>query len=331
MIASIRRLAACAMLPFAVSAFADEHSKELQQFLDSLHYRTGTVEVKGGHATLKLTNDFRYLDAGDAQRVLELWGNPPDKSVLGLIEPANVSPVERNGWAVVITYSDDGHVADTDAAKIDYSKMLKDMQDQTRDSNEERKKSGYESVDLVGWATPPHYDAASNKLYWAKDLAFAGQSEHTLNYDIRVLGRGGYLSLNAVANMSQLPLIEDAERARDDRLRRRPALWRFQCIDRQARRVRHRRVGRGHDRGESGIVYQTFHHDPRREEVHHRGSARRRRGVQEILRPFEELTDSEKRACRRCRVRGGDREILAATARDFLGDVRQIHRLVAAM
>ncbi|HEX4481919.1 MAG TPA: DUF2167 domain-containing protein [Rudaea sp.] len=208
MIASIRRLAACAMLPFAVSAFADEHSKELQQFLDSLHYRTGTVEVKGGHATLKLTNDFRYLDAGDAQRVLELWGNPPDKSVLGLIEPANVSPVERNGWAVVITYSDDGHVADTDAAKIDYSKMLKDMQDQTRDSNEERKKSGYESVDLVGWATPPHYDAASNKLYWAKDLAFAGQSEHTLNYDIRVLGRGGYLSLNAVANMSQLPLIE---------------------------------------------------------------------------------------------------------------------------
>ncbi len=137
-----------------------------------------------------------------------MWGNPPDKSVLGMIEPANVSPVDRNGWAVVVTYSDDGHVADTDAAKIDYNKMLKDMQDETRDSNEERKKRGYESVDLVGWATPPHYDAASNKLYWAKDLAFAGQSEHTLNYDIRVLGRGGYLSLNAIANMSQLPLVE---------------------------------------------------------------------------------------------------------------------------
>lgn len=208
MIASIRRLAACGLLLFAVSALADEHSKELQQFLDSLHYRIGTVEVKGGHATLKLTEDFRYLDARDAQRVLEMWGNPPDKSVLGMIAPANVSPVDRDGWAVVITYSDDGHIADTDAAKTDYTKMLKDMQDQTRDSNEERKKSGYESVDLVGWATPPHYDAASNKLYWAKDLAFAGQSEHTLNYDIRVLGRGGYLSLNAVANMSQLPLVE---------------------------------------------------------------------------------------------------------------------------
>jgi uncharacterized membrane-anchored protein len=208
MIASIRRLAACGLLLFAVSAFADEHSKDVQQFLDSLHYRTGTVEVKGGHATLQLNPDFRYLDAADAQRVLEMWGNPPDKSVLGMITPASVSPVDKDGWAVVVTYSDDGHVSDADAAKIDYAAMLKDMQEQTRDSNEQRKKSGYETVDLVGWATPPHYDAASNKLYWAKELAFAGESEHTLNYDIRVLGRGGYLSLNAVAGMGQLPMIE---------------------------------------------------------------------------------------------------------------------------
>ncbi len=64
------------------------------------------------------------------------------------------------------------------------------------------------AIDLVGWAAPPHYDAASNKLYWAKELAFGGQPEHTLNYDIRVLGRGGYLSLNAVAGMNQLQMVE---------------------------------------------------------------------------------------------------------------------------
>jgi uncharacterized membrane-anchored protein len=208
MIDSIRRLAACVLLLFAASACADEHSKDVQQFLDSLHYRTGTVEVKGGHAALTLTPDFRYLDAGDAQRVLETWGNPPDKSVLGMIAPANVSPLDKNGWAVVMTYSDDGHVSDADATKTDYAAMLKDMQEQTRGNNDERKKRGYETVDLVGWATPPHYDAASNKLYWAKELAFGGEHEHTLNYDIRVLGRGGYLSLNAVAAMSQLPMVE---------------------------------------------------------------------------------------------------------------------------
>jgi len=207
MIASIRALA-FGLLLFAVPVFADDPSPDVQKFLDSLHYRTGEVDVKGGHSTLKLTPDFRYLEAGDAQRVLQAWGNPPDSSVLGMILPANLSPVDHNGWAVVITYSDDGHVSDADAAKTDYAAMLKDMQQQTRDSNDERKKRGYGTVDLVGWATPPHYDAATNKLYWAKELAFSGESQHTLNYDIRVLGRGGYLSLNAVAGMNQLQMVE---------------------------------------------------------------------------------------------------------------------------
>jgi uncharacterized membrane-anchored protein len=207
MIASIRALA-FGLLLFAVPVFADDPSPDVQKFLDSLHYRTGDVDVKGGHSTLKLTPDFRYLEAGDAQRVLQAWGNPPDSSVLGMILPANLSPVDHNGWAVVITYSDDGHVSDADAAKTDYAAMLKDMQQQTRDSNDERKKRGYGTVDLVGWATPPHYDAATNKLYWAKELAFSGESQHTLNYDIRVLGRGGYLSLNAVAGMNQLQMVE---------------------------------------------------------------------------------------------------------------------------
>jgi len=207
MIASIRALA-FGLLLFAVPVFADDPSPDVQKFLDSLHYRTGEVDVKGGHSTLKLTPDFRYLEAGDAQRVLQAWGNPPDSSVLGMILPANLSPIDHNGWAVVITYSDDGHVSDADAAKTDYAAMLKDMQQQTRDSNDERKKRGYGTVDLVGWATPPHYDAATNKLYWAKELAFSGESQHTLNYDIRVLGRGGYLSLNAVAGMNQLQMVE---------------------------------------------------------------------------------------------------------------------------
>lgn len=209
MIASIRRAFAFGVVLFAQHVFAQDHSQDVKQFLDSLHYRTGTVEVNGGHATLKLTPDFRYLDADDAQRVLErLWGNPPDNKVLGMLLPANLSPADKGSWAVVITYSDDGHVSDEDAAKIDYDKMLKDMQEGTREANAEREKRGYHSVELVGWAAPPRYDATSNKLYWAKDLAFSGSREHTLNYDIRVLGRGGYLSLNAVSGMSQLPMVQ---------------------------------------------------------------------------------------------------------------------------
>jgi uncharacterized membrane-anchored protein len=195
----------------AGAAAADEADPKaaLKQFLDSLHFQGGRVAVDAAHATLNLTPEYRFLAAADAQRVLsDLWGTPPDDEVLGLIVPAGTSLADDNGWAVVVTYSDDGHVADADASTLDYAKMLREMQQQTHESNAARRKQGYPTAELVGWATPPHYDSGTNKLYWAKELAFDGAAEHTLNYDIRVLGRGGYLSMNAVAGMSQLDMVQ---------------------------------------------------------------------------------------------------------------------------
>ena len=204
--------AACLLIqPALADEAAQQQGQTIQQFVDSLKFKTGTVSVPRANATLKLTDDFRFLDAHDAQRVLEdLWGNPPDSDVLGMLVPTATPLTDAKGsWAIVITYSSDGYVSDVEASKIDYTQMLKDMQESTREANAERKKRGYHEVELVGWAEPPHYDAATNKLYWAKDLDFVGAKEHTLNYDIRVLGRGGYLSLNAVAGMGQLAQIKN--------------------------------------------------------------------------------------------------------------------------
>src|SRR5690606_35640129 len=59
-----------------------------------------------------------------------------------------------------------------------------------------------------GWAAPPRYDAAAKKLYWAKEIKFGDSTEHTLNYNIRLLGRRGVLVLNVVAGMNQLKIVE---------------------------------------------------------------------------------------------------------------------------
>lgn len=208
-----RLLATLALLGAAVAAQAQESAADqakVQQFLASLHYKSGVVPIASAHATLKLGDDFRYLDAADAQRVLtDLWGNPPDSDVLGMLVPAGASLVDENdSWVVVISHSDDGYVSDSDASTIDYTKMLKEMQDGAREANPQREKQGYPALQIVGWATPPHYDSGTNKLYWAKEISFAGAREHTLNYDIRVLGRGGYLSFNAVAGMHQLEMVK---------------------------------------------------------------------------------------------------------------------------
>jgi uncharacterized membrane-anchored protein len=63
-------------------------------------------------------------------------------------------------------------------------------------------------MSLVGWAEQPHYDKASHKLYWAKELQSEGEAHHGLNYNIRVLGREGVLVLNAVAGIGQLGQIK---------------------------------------------------------------------------------------------------------------------------
>jgi uncharacterized membrane-anchored protein len=109
---------------------------------------------------------------------------------------------------VTIDYSEDGYVKDGDASKINYDDLLVKMQKGIAENNQARQAHGYPAITLVGWAAPPHYDAATHKLYWAKQLKFGDEPKDTLNYSIRMLGRKGVLELNAVASIDQLAEID---------------------------------------------------------------------------------------------------------------------------
>jgi len=178
-----------------------------QQMEARLHYQTGQVKLRGGLATLELPAEFRYLDPRETDLVIRAWGNPPNNETLGMIVPAGANVFQAESWAVVITYDEDGFVKDDDAATVNYDDLLGKMQRALRGENEERRRRGYPEIELVGWAEPPRYDSAAHKLYWAKDLRFGTEAVHTLNYNIRVLGRRGVLVLNAVASMDQLAAV----------------------------------------------------------------------------------------------------------------------------
>lgn len=198
--------AAAALLITSYGARADE-----RHVLESLKFESGTITLGDNLANLALTPDFQYLSPAETKRFLvEVWHNPPQaaEGTLGAIVPSKVDLTTGEGWAIIITYDDSGHVSDDDAAGIDYDQLLKDMQQATRDGNEERKKQGYESIELVGWAKPPYYDSQTKKLYWAKRLRFGSDSEETLNYMIRALGRSGVLELTVVASMQQLTTVD---------------------------------------------------------------------------------------------------------------------------
>ena len=185
--------------------------EQAEALVAGLHFQEGEIDLKDGLATLRVPAGFRYLDGADSSTVLvKLWGNPPEPNPLGMLLPAGISPLSEECWAVVITYEADGYVKDADAEKINYSELLTQMQKGVESSNAERTKAGYPPIRLIGWARSPHYDKISHKLYWAKELQFGSNSENTLNYDIRMLGRGGVLVLNAVASIRQLAQIEQA-------------------------------------------------------------------------------------------------------------------------
>lgn len=179
---------------------------------NSLVQRDGTHEVAGGKARIVIAEGFAFLDAADTKKLLtEVWGNPPDvgAQALGAIVPKGVSPFADDSWAAIITYESDGHVADDDAAAINYTDLMKEMQDGTLEENKEREAAGYGTVTLVGWAQEPNYNKAEHKLYWAKHLKFSGETADTLNYSIRALGREGVLQVNVIGGMNQLKDINE--------------------------------------------------------------------------------------------------------------------------
>jgi uncharacterized membrane-anchored protein len=174
----------------------------------SLKWQTGTITLQDGLAKIDLAPGYRFLGGADSEKVLhDLWGNPPNTAPLGMLFPPNKGPLDPDGWGVIVEYEDQGHVNDADAAKINYADLLKQMQQGQLDNNANRKRDGYAPMELVGWAQPPHYDAATHKLYWAKELHVGDDSSNGLNYEIRVLGRKGTLDLTAVAGMSDLDTV----------------------------------------------------------------------------------------------------------------------------
>lgn len=173
----------------------------------ALRPQRGVIELPGGMTRLDVPDSFFYLSPEDTEKVLVSWGNPPGNRTLGMLVPSDVGADSEDSWAVVITYDNSGHVADDDAAEIDYDELLADMKTDNESVNQARREAGYGAVDLVGWAEAPRYDAGTHKFYWAKQLRFDGAPADTLNYSVRVLGREGVLELNAVASMDQIDRV----------------------------------------------------------------------------------------------------------------------------
>ena len=207
------------MLSFATAQAAErppltpEQRAEIQRLIklrDSLHPVHGSILLPDAKAHLNLGTGYYFLGPEDARRVLtEGWGNPPEdaEGVLGLVFSDGQTFLDDT-WGAVITYEKTDYVSDKDAASTDYDELLQEMRDGEASTNEARQKAGFVPIHIVGWAQSPTYDQTRHDLIWARELQFGQDADHTLNYDVRHLGRNGVLSLNMVTTMSQIASVQ---------------------------------------------------------------------------------------------------------------------------
>lgn len=208
-------LAVSSQTSFAQATDSIELRKqEMLAFLDSadktIAYQTGDVKVQD-FAVVTVPAGYKFIPDSTARWIVtSLWENPADaaSSVVGMLVPKDYALTNFDAWAFVMSWDESGYVKDKDANDIDYDDMLKEIQDGEKENNTERTAAGYSTIHLVGWASKPFYDGDNKVLHWAKELEFDGEGEHTLNYDVRILGRKGVLSMNAVGSMDQLADIK---------------------------------------------------------------------------------------------------------------------------
>ena len=208
-------------LPFCVNAQEVESTAEkidevqaYYQYADSVEtamkWETAgtTVAIGDGKVDLVVPEGFKFLNPEQGKFILkEVYGNPNGEN-LGILYPESSGIWEDSSYFVVFSYDDSGYITDEDAQDMDYEELMEGMKEDMKAVNEERKEHGYGSMEILGWASEPYYDASTNKLHWAKSILFEGNEEPILNYNLLALGRNGYLKMNFVADMNQLENVK---------------------------------------------------------------------------------------------------------------------------
>lgn len=187
---------------FAQEAPLTQEEEELfaQLQADSIKGQTGAIQLPSAHCTLNVPEGFVFLGPYDSKHLLvDYWGNPEDRlnGVLGTMVKGDADIFYNVETAYVVSYDNCGYVSDKDAIGIDYDALLKDMQEGVEEENKNNPTG--QRWELLGWGWHPTYDNQKKVLAWSKHYRIDGEQE-VLNYDVRVLGKTGFVVITAVAS-----------------------------------------------------------------------------------------------------------------------------------
>ncbi len=185
------------LAPPALAQEEPQPTPEQQAFVDAmrkLEWVEGpsTVDVPG-KSQLAVPEGYVFLDQRNTDKYLELTHNIPNGTEV-LVAP------EDMGWVAYLSFTDEGYVKDDE--KIDAPELLEALQEGTRQENKERRRRGWEELQITGWAVPPAYNPANHRLEWATMLESGGGKG--VNFLTKVLSRRGHTTVIMVCDPDDL-------------------------------------------------------------------------------------------------------------------------------
>lgn len=184
--------AACLGL-LATSAVAQEQTAVLDWQLGPM-----TAPIGGALAEIEVDDGYVFLDANGTVKLMELTQNPVSGAEMATVAPAG----EDEDWFIVFEFEESGYVPDSEKDQLDADAILEEIRTGTEAANEERRRRGWETMSIIGWQEPPHYDERTNLLSWA--VIGESQSGRNVNRIVKLLGRRGVMTATLVAAPEEL-------------------------------------------------------------------------------------------------------------------------------
>jgi uncharacterized membrane-anchored protein len=180
------------------------HASDSTNGTDEINWIEGpkTVDVGTDLAKLDLPEEYVFADGKDAKKLMKEMDNFITDKEQGIV----FSKDEKENWFVLFEFDDIGYIKDSDSKNIDADALLADIKKGTEEDNAERRKNGKSTIDIIGWDEKPHYDPNTHNLVWS--VLSTSKGEKIVNYNVRILGRGGVTEVTLVAGKDEMDKVK---------------------------------------------------------------------------------------------------------------------------
>jgi uncharacterized membrane-anchored protein len=178
-------------------------SRRAEQFRSIAWMKGPGLSTLGSEATLQVPADCRFSAAAGARTFMELTQNPPSGSEVGLLLCREQT--DSASWFVVFNFDASGYVSDSEGQSLDANAILETLRRGNEQGNRVRRARGWSTLTIKGWQIPPFYDQQTHNLTWSMIVADGQSGDLSVNHSVRLLGRGGVMRAELVADPGQIP------------------------------------------------------------------------------------------------------------------------------